>query len=197
MVSRLQWKLLKEQGRVHMLIQAQATILTTKKKNFKILLSDLTGIAINRGYYYSCGFWLVAWGFSQCSICQYTSSIPKVSDTVPEAILICKQHMNISFQGMLVQSTAQPSAAPADVSADGLQRVEALQLVSVQHFLHIIPEHWLCKLVNIIIIMTTTPPRKPLSSYLNTFTCKFIKGTGNNITLNKSGSFTLFVQPTS
>lgn len=165
-----------------------------------MMLSDLTSIAINMGDYYSCGFWLAAWGFRQCFICQYSSCITKVSDTVPEAILICKQHMNISFQGMFIQCTAQPSPASANVCSDGLQRVEALQLVFVQDFFHIIPEHWLWNIIIIIIIviiMTTTPLRKPLSSYLNAFTCKFIKQTGNNITLNKGESFTLFVQPTS
>lgn len=55
--------------------------------------------------------------------------------------------MNVSFQGMFIQSTAQPGPAPANVCGDGLQRVEALQLVSVQHFFHIIPEHWLWNLI--------------------------------------------------
>lgn len=48
---------------------------------------------------------------------------------------------------MLIQSTAQPSPASANVCSDGLQGVEALQLVSVQHFFHIIPEHWLWNLM--------------------------------------------------
>lgn len=90
------------------------------------------------GYYYSRGFWWLP-GDSD------TSAFPahRVSGAVPEAALIREQHVHVSLQGMLVQRAAQPRAASADVARDGPQRVEALQLVPVQHLLHVVPEHWL------------------------------------------------------
>lgn len=77
--------------------------------------------------------------------CQYMhiSSITMTSNTVPKSILVCKQHMNISFQGMFIQCTAQPSPASANICSNCLQRVKALQFVFIQNFFHIVPKHWL------------------------------------------------------
>lgn len=113
----------------------------------------ITSTTVNMVYYDSC-----IWGFclfgcfllflffkSPYFICQYMhiSSITMTSNTVPKSILVCKQHMNISFQGMFIQCTAQPSPASANICSNCLQRVKALQFVFIQNFFHIVPKHWL------------------------------------------------------
>lgn len=70
---------------------------------------------------------------------------PQPAGWVPEPALVGQQHVQVALQRVLVEGAAQPGAAPSHVRGDVAQGVEALQLVSVEDLLHVVPEHGLCR----------------------------------------------------
>lgn len=90
---------------------------------------------------------------SPCGICPPTKGVASRAVVgkplgpccgVPEPGAVSQQHVQVALKGVLVQGTAQPGPASANVRGDVVQGIEALQLVLVEDLLHVDPEHRLC-----------------------------------------------------
>lgn len=62
----------------------------------------------------------------------------------PQAWAISQQRVQVTLQRVFVESAAQPGTTSAQLWGDLTQRVEALQLVTVQVLLYVEPESQLC-----------------------------------------------------